>query len=811
VFFVSLLCICLELFFTRILNLKTWNHVVYVIIPFAILGYGIGANIYLIFRNRINKLKKCNIIATLLLFLAIVSILTTLSLIHLPLYISFLMNFFVNIRAALSLSAAYTILMVPFIIIGFLVVYLFSENPKISNKLYFCDLLGAGLGAIIFFFLISMLDVFHSLMLLSLATSILYLVYSYPRKKWIAGIPFFICLMMVFAPEPTNYNIDETKGLNLIPKFFKKHQYETIVSKWSPLGRTNGYLLKDKIMRDKLYNSLPGTFEINLSPRPEFSYFCTDFLAGTPIYKLSQEGLSEYGSMVKPFSQAMEFPYLLLNEPKVVVIGAGGGRDIFMARTHNAKEIIGAEINPVIHSEMSRGGKFHKYSGGIYDLKGIDIENIDGRHLVKKLESSYFDLIVLNGVDTFSGLSTGAYAYAESYLYTKNAVMDYLRILDKDGMINFNRWFFPTMPRETLRLFVISLDALRDIGIEKPWQHIVIGYHEAWGMMLIKKSPFTAEDIATLKKYFQGHTTALVFPTRDWKKLIDESPNPFESYVKAFSEGRERQFINSYPFDVSIIYDNNPFFYKYYRFRDFHFKKIFTTGHPVSGTIVFMTQIFVLIYAFIFIILFIVIPLFVFKRDGLRSIAKTSPLSFIIFFSCLGIGFMFIEIPIMQRFALLLGSPIYSISVSLAALLIFSGLGSLLLTRFQKIAKSRDLLLTVVVSALVIYLIAFVSFGTQIVDYFLYLSFILRILIVCLILAPLGICLGMFFPSGLQVISQDCRETIAWAWGINCGFTVLGSMLAIILGQFYGFNAILLMAVILYLIAIVAFKKMILK
>ena len=88
---------------------------------------------------------------------------------------------------------------------------------------------------------------------------------------------------------------------------------------------------------------------------------------------------------------------------------------------------------------------------------------------MKRLEPGSFDLIVLNGVDTFSGLTTGAYAYAESYLYTKNAVMDYLRVIRDNGVINFNRWLFPDQPRETLRLYAIALDALKASGAAKPW------------------------------------------------------------------------------------------------------------------------------------------------------------------------------------------------------------------------------------------------------------------------------------------------------------------------------------------------------
>lgn len=162
----------------------------------------------------------------------------------------------------------------------------------------------------------------------------------------------------------------------------------------------------------------------------------------------------------------------------------------------------------------------------------------------------------------------------------------------------------------------------------------------------------------------------------------------------------------------------------------------------------------------------------------------------------------------MQRFVLLLGSPIHSISVTLAALLIFSGFGSFLLPYLEKMTRNTSSLLSVISSILVLYLIIIVSLGTRVFDYCMVLSFMWRVVVVSLILLPLGLCLGMFFPSGLKLISKNYSETIAWAWGINCGFTVLGAILAIILGQFYGFNVILLLAALLYFIGMLAFRMM---
>jgi len=612
--------------------------------------------------------------------------------------------------------------------------------------------------------------------------------------------------MFMLIPESLNYTIDSKKGWEWIPGFFKKDSYQHIVSKWHPLGRTDVYRITSEEARQNLYGRSSGTFQINVSPRPEFAYFSTNFLGGTPAYNLSQESLRQNGIEVKLFSQGMEAPYSVLNEPRVLIIGAGGGRDIFMASTHGAKKIIGAEINPGIVREMSPGGELYEYSGGVYALENAKVYAIDGRHLVKKQQPKSFDLIVLNGVDTFSGLSSGAYSYAESYLYTKNAFRDYLRILDDGGIINLNRWIFHSLPRETLRLEAISLQALKEIGAEEPWKHIIIGA-TGWSLNLVKKTPFTDSERKTIYKYFEDHGITRVYPPPEELKKTESALLFFEKYAQAFENNVHEVFQKLYPCDISVITDDDPFFYKYYRFGDFNpFRNVQMIHH--TGTIIFMTQALIFVQAILFILLFIFLPLLIRKKNDIKSMPKKSLIPFVLFFSCLGLGFMFVEIPIMQRFVLLLGSPIYSITVVLSVLLIATGLGSISIPKLLGIAKGQRNLITAACCSLVFCVLLLVLIGTNIFDYLMNFSIFVRILFVIGMLFPLGFLLGIFFPSGLQLISKDYNDSIAWAWAINCGFSVLGSILSIILAQFIGFNAILLLALVIYLVGLLAFRKL---
>jgi hypothetical protein len=806
IFFISFLCICLELFATRILNLKTFNHVVYVIIPFAILGYGIGANLFLIQSRKSIFPNTRWLISLGLILLAILCVVSTLLIIQMPLSVKLLENFFLNLSNGFVLCFAYLIFMLPFVVIGYLVLFIFSSYPGKSGELYFWDLLGAGCGAIGFFFLIGHLQVLRSIVFLALASIILAISAWLPRsKQWLNLIFIGIALLIAnIVPEISNYATDN-KGWENFPKFYEKKDFEVITSHWHPLGRTDTYHLINKQSQEARYMSSEGTFQVNVLPPPDFTYFSTNFLGGTPVYKLSDEGIKEYSSKVLLFSQPMEFPYIFLHQPDVLVIGAGGGRDIAHAKSHGANSILGAEINPEIFHQMSKGGRFYEYSGQVYQQPNIKVENIDGRNLVKKLAPNSYDLIVLNGVDTYYGLSTGAYTYAESYLYTKEAIKDYFRVLKDNGFVNFNRWLTLNSPRETLRLFVIIMEGLKEYGIQEPWKYVVVGHNNGWGMVLVKKTPFTAQEYGLIKLYFDSHKSDFIYPSSVSGKTVGQT-NDFDMYARAFRAGNAAQFIQNYTFDISAITDDKPFFYKYYRLKNFRPTRVSTFSNYGSGFLIFLIQGLVLFHAIVFCVIFIGLPLFILKKEELKVLPSLP--SFVTYFACLGVGYMFIEIPLMQKFSLLLGSPIYAISVTLAALLIFSGTGSYLLSWAQDWVGGRNQLIRGAAVALSILLLLLNVFSAQITDHCVGLPFAIRIFLVTLLIAPVGLVLGFFFPSGLQIISERVKEAMAWAWGINAGFSVIGSMLSIILAQFYGFKIIIWAAVGLYLLAAVCYERL---
>ncbi|MBI4406156.1 MAG: hypothetical protein HY537_18500, partial [Deltaproteobacteria bacterium] len=573
-------------------------------------------------------------------------------------------------------------------------------------------------------------------------------------------------------------------GFEWIPGSFTESQYRVLSEAWSPLGRTDLYEIKDSEARTKLYEAFHGTFQINTKSIPEYSFFTTNFRAGTPVYHLDDP------ASVRPnvLTQPMEFPYSIYSSPEVFVIGVGGGRDLVMAHFNGAKRIVGAEINPATYRMMARNGIAYEYSGKIFDWPGVSVFNIDGRHLVMNQPRASYDLIIINGVDTFAALSSGAYSFAENYIYTKEAIIDYLRILKANGSINFNRWFEQKNPRETLRLFVMIMDAMSSEKIQEPWKNIVLAEYANWGMILAKKQAFAPTELEKLKNYFAKVGARPHYMPDD---ILSLQTTEYHRFIEYFKRGQSNSFINSYWADIEPVTDDSPFFYKYYRVS-----VPGKTFHPSGGSLAFYIQLLLIYMSSCFILIFVLMPLALFGKRTLwsRSIRICAP--FVGYFACLGCGFIFIEIALMQRLSLWLGSPLHALPVTLGSLLVFSGMGSLY---SGTASKGRKIIWPVLM--ILISLLCFIFLSTYFANFIVTKSMWERILFSIICIGPLGIALGYFFPTALRLVAQYDQTMVPWAWGINAAFTVLGSIVAVIIAQFSGISTLFGIAGISYVLA----------
>jgi hypothetical protein len=490
--------------------------------------------------------------------------------------------------------------------------------------------------------------------------------------------------------------------------------------------------------------------------------------------------------------------YRVRNTPpqSVLVIGVGGGIDVWTALRAGAKQIDAVEINPTTVNVI--GQLYRRQNGDLLHRPGVQLYTEEGRSFVRRQVKKY-DAITVHGVDTLAASSAGAYVLSENYLYTVEAFVDYISHLTSEGCLSITRWYILRRDGkpgpEAMRLFVVALEALHHLGVQDPRRHVIVGADPSpgWATILVKPTPFTSAERARheglahpgYRVLYPGNATV---------------PNEFQVYAEARAGGQQEDYLNHDPFDISPVTDDDPFFFHSEKYGTYWGSGDYRFHDLIRGNWPSFTLGLLMLAALVAVIVAIVLPLWI--RPRIQRPVPRPPgfLWWLLYFSSLGLGFIFIEIALMQRFALLLGHPARSIAVVLATLLLSSGVGSYLGEKTK--LRPPSFLLGVATAVLILaYAYPFVI-GTL-----LALPLAAKVTATVALVFPVGLLLGMPFPAGIRRVAEWHNDAVPWMWGCNGGATVLGSILAIILAMSVGFTKVLALASALYLLAWVAMKR----
>ncbi|MFQ5506215.1 MAG: hypothetical protein ACE5F1_15705, partial [Planctomycetota bacterium] len=470
-----------------------------------------------------------------------------------------------------------------------------------------------------------------------------------------------------------------------------------------------------------------------------------------------------------------------------MAIGVGGGVDLLIALQFDPKHVTGVEINASTLRFLEE--TYGDYTGGLAKRAEVELVHAEGRHFARASGRS-FDLIQLSGVDTYTALSTGAYTLSESYLYTREAVEDFLHALRPEGILSYSRIAFPDRPRETLRLAATALEALERLGVHEARRHLFVSIAQGWASLLVSRSPFEADVLAALRDFSKQNGYEIHFdPDRQQKNafhdLLDRDPPEREA------------FYASYPFKVRPAVDDKPFFFNYWNWAGLlrtseYGGHAYRQSYPIGHLCLLLSLVqTVVLGAF-----FILRPL---RRLG-RVGTGTDTLSALLYFAALGLGFIAVEIVLLQRFVLFLGHPTISLTTVLPAMLISAGLGSLSVRPdTDPRDRIRRLLLWIPVAILAGWLVT-----SLVLDLLLGLGLVLRILLAVLVLAPIGFVLGQAFPCGVRLLGDERPELVPWVWAINAFMTVLGSTAAVLVAMEAGFTLVIIATVPVYLLGMLA-------
>jgi spermidine synthase len=492
---------------------------------------------------------------------------------------------------------------------------------------------------------------------------------------------------------------------------------------------------------------------------------------------------------------------------KALVIGLGGGPDIMAAHHFGARDITGVEVNG--STLRATREAFATFLGDPYGKPNVHLLHLDGRSFVEGTKERY-DLIQLSGTDTYSAGASGAFMFSESYLYTIEAVRRYLEALTPGGVLAMIR-FGP----EPLRLVMTEIEALRSLGVQDPGKHLAILGQGPCQIVICSRQPITDEQkerARAMVKAARGLpaidapiNAAMGFglstlPPLEAVYLPGDDASLYGHLFQAALAGNELEAVRHLDFDFTPVTDDRPFFFQF--LGPAQIGRVFSSKADDFFARGLRGHLLLLLVLGVSSALLLVGPLLSSRPESLRRESLGAPLAY---FSAIGAGFLLIELALMQQTALFLGHPTYSISVTLFGLLAWSGVGSLAAGRVQ---LATGLLLRAVTALLgVAVILAIVAYG-PLFRALLPLPLPVRAGLLVLLLAPLGLPMGVYFPTGLRALAERSEGVLAWAQAANGLSSVLASLIAAPLAMFVGFKAVLLLAVVLYLVAVSSARRL---
>ena len=467
--------------------------------------------------------------------------------------------------------------------------------------------------------------------------------------------------------------------------------------------------------------------------------------------------------------------YHLVERPEgftALVIGPGGGRDLATTLKFGARHMDGVEINPIIARDVMLD-RFREYSGGVYVHPSVTTHIDDGRSFVRRSTARY-DVIQASLVDTWAATAAGAYTLTENSLYTSEAFGDYLEHLTDEGLLTITRWTF-----DGIRLVSLAQEACAARGLHTS-QHLAIVRNDTVVTVLLKRTPFTPEESERLRRLTDDLGFAVLYapgvPQRGgpWGEPVEmhRTGTGTEDYRRLILAPDRAQFFSAYPLDITPTTDDRPFYFHTTRLRDqfdVAFGRSMLFGNGLSALLTLMAISAALV------LLFIVGPLLVGRGRPARGWG-----AWLVYFGALGAGFMLLEVALLQRFVLLLGT----------------GLGSLV---SRRVAPER--VKAVTVKALVaVFALALLSTVVLplVIDFAIAWPLPLRILTAGAILVPLGVLLGISLPGGMRLVAVRWPDIVPWGWGMNGALSVVGATLAVFVAMNWGFTVTLSLAALVY-------------
>jgi hypothetical protein len=761
-FLVALATMMYEILLTRIFSVTMWYHFAFMAISLAMFGMTLGTIIvYLRPATFTPERARYHLALNSLLF-SVSIVFTFLTHLCIPFKQT------VSILAVYSIGLNYVVISVPFIFSGICISLALTKFPREVSRLYAADLAGAAIGCLLLIPLLAVTDgptAVIAVALLPCLGAILFGASAGKLARW--AMPLGLGLA-VFA---VGNSVLVARQQGLLRAVWVKGKWEEppLYEKWNSFSRIRIYDYQ-KAGDPPQVTSLSPKFKLPAEASGSQHQLDIDAAASTV--------LTDFHGDLKNVDylrhDLVNFAHHLRPDADVMVVGAGGGRDILSALVFGQKSVTAVEING--NTIAAVNGPFGDFTGHLDRDPRVTFVNDEARSYIGRSRSR-FDIIQISMIDTWAATSAGAYVLAENSLYTQEAWTTFLGHLTPRGILAVSRWYFKDRPGEVYRMTSLAAAALKEHGVDDPRGHIFIVRNmglnteggsqlDGVGTMLVSREPLSTTDV---------HTAARVADEMGFEVVLTPTATIDPTFEKLAANDPE-PFLASYPLNITPPTDDNPFFFNMLRLRDMFNFSLYNQG-VTSFNMRAVFVLGVLLAVVVFLTLAFIIGPLILTTD---KVALRGALPVSVFFGCIGLGFMFVEISQMQRLVVFLGHPTYGLSVVLFSLLLSSSLGSYLtqgLCRNDVRAIGRGAAIRL--ASLLCLLVIFGLVTPWALRHLHGETTPVRIATAASILGILGVFMGMPFPIGMALASRTVPGLAPWLWGINGATSVCASVLAV--------------------------------
>ena len=785
-FLLSFGTLVLEIVETRLLSVVSWYHLAFFVISAAMFGMTAGAVWVYLGRDRFSSETLSSDLSHYTSAFAIaIGVSLCIQVTLAPAMVLSLSTVLVFTEMALTMAG-------PFFFSGVAITLALTRSPFRVGHVYAADLAGAGLGCVGVIAFLDVVDAPSAILLtgaVAAGAAVLFARSGAGRPKPIPGgfgaalsKPVVILLLMAslgVANASTRHGIQPI----LVKVAAERRDRSLVYEKWNSFSRVT---VQSQAPGERKSPPLWGPSpKLPSDMRIESKSVTIDGAAGTAMLRFEGDG----SAIDFLLYDVTNLAYFVRHSGRAAVIGVGSGRDVLSAWRFGFRNITGVEINPILVRLLTREDLFARFAG-LSSLDGVRLIVDEARSWFARTDET-FDTIQMSMIDTWAATGAGAFTLTENGLYTVEAWKCFWSKLTDRGIFTVSRWYGPSAVNETGRMVSLAVAALQESGVSRPEDHIFLAASGQVATLIFSRSALSTGDIATLRETCGRFGYSI---------LLSPGSEPISEVLARIRGAGSREALQRYTsgldLDLTPPTDDRPFFFNVLTFHKPHVilrylgENMGVAGGNLTATLTLAT---ILLVSLALVVITIVMPL----RSALNQAGKVLVVGGTVYFALLGLGFMLVEIGLLQRLSVFLGHPIYSLSVVLFSLIMFTGAGSFL-SEHARLEASGVRLATWSV-LLGGYLLSVPHWLPAAIAGFQSSSTSARATVSVVIIAPAGFLMGFGFPTGMRLARAIDGRPTPWFWGINGAAGVLASALAVAASIAFGIHVTLTLGAVCYL------------